>query len=145
MRPAKKQRPAEGGQLGRALAWLNSYSRCSRWMERYDIDALLEEGGGICKISGFLPDFVAEGALQILESLPPARWNDTAAEVCPAVVNVAAVKAGAKLSPAWTPAPVQRRQLHPPVLLPGTKSPLPIHPPLRRITPTITSPTASGA
>lgn len=32
------------------------------------------------QVPHFLPPFVAEGALQILEGLPPGRWNDTAAD-----------------------------------------------------------------
>jgi hypothetical protein len=49
-------------------------------MAQYDLNAMVEAGDGIVKISNFLPPFVAEGALQILERLPPGRWNDTAAD-----------------------------------------------------------------
>lgn len=32
------------------------------------------------QVHDFLPPFVAEGALQILQGVPPGRWNDTAAD-----------------------------------------------------------------
>lgn len=83
MAPPPQQQQQRGGDdpRRRALAWLGSYPKCSRWFARYaDMDARLEAGGGICRIQGFLPDFVAEGALAILQGLPPQRWNDTAAE-----------------------------------------------------------------
>lgn len=49
-------------------------------MSRYDILSLIEQGGGIALVPNFLPEFVAEGALRILEDMPAGRWNDTAAE-----------------------------------------------------------------
>lgn len=49
-------------------------------MAQYDLNALVDAGGGIAKVSNFLPPFVAEGALQVLQHLPPGRWNDTAAD-----------------------------------------------------------------
>ncbi|KAI7835681.1 hypothetical protein COHA_010420 [Chlorella ohadii] len=76
---AKVDQPS-GGELARALNWLNSYNKVSKWMAQYDLNALVDAGGGIVKVSNFLPPFVAEGALQILQRLPPGRWNDTAAD-----------------------------------------------------------------
>ncbi len=55
-------------------------AQVSKWMAQYDLNALVDSGGGIVKVSNFLPPFVAEGALQILQRLPPGRWNDTAAD-----------------------------------------------------------------
>ena len=78
--PAKRQRGVAGGEVAKALAWLDSYPQVSRWMERYDIPQLVEQSGGIVLIRDFLPPFVAEGALRILEGLPASRWNDTAAQ-----------------------------------------------------------------
>ncbi len=76
--PAKKSRAQDGSEQGRALAWLDSYPKVSRWMQQYDIEQLVDEGGGFALVPKFLPGFVAEGALQILQRLP--HWSDTAAE-----------------------------------------------------------------
>ncbi len=45
----------------------------SRWMARYDVEALVDAAGGLAVVPGFLPPFVAEGALRIMERLPPGR------------------------------------------------------------------------
>jgi hypothetical protein len=82
--PAKKRRGAaagpDDGVVSRAVAWLESYPKVSRWAARYDLLRLIDGGGGIVRLDSFLPGFVAEGALRMLEGLPPGRWNDTAAE-----------------------------------------------------------------
>lgn len=81
--PAKKRRRAaepSDAIVSRALAWLDSYPRVSRWAARYDLLRLIDGGGGIVRLDDFLPSFVAEGALRMLQDLPPGRWNDTAAE-----------------------------------------------------------------
>ncbi|PSC76917.1 cupin superfamily subfamily [Micractinium conductrix] len=66
-------------ELAAALKWLNSYPRVSRWMAQYDIEALVDAGGGIVRIDNFLPEQVARGALAILRRLPPGRWRPTEA------------------------------------------------------------------
>lgn len=45
----------------------------SRWMARYDVEALVDAAGGLAVVHDFLPPFVAEGALHLLERLPPGR------------------------------------------------------------------------
>lgn len=45
----------------------------SRWMERYDIGALVDAAGGLAVVPDFLPPFVAEAALRLMERLPPGR------------------------------------------------------------------------
>mmetsp|Transcript_17382 Transcript_17382/g.29791 ORF Transcript_17382/g.29791 Transcript_17382/m.29791 type:complete len:484 (+) Transcript_17382:80-1531(+) len=59
--------------------WLDSYSKVSKWMERYDLETLLEESGGLVKISNFLPRHVAEGVLTDLQNIPDHQWNATEA------------------------------------------------------------------
>ena len=108
-----------------ALAWLNSYSKCSSWFAQYaDIDARLEAGGGICRSQNFLPDHVAEGALAILEALPPRRWNDTAAEEVRGGRAEGQLPAGVCcLSAGGVAAPPPRQAVHSPCM-----QPLPIAP-----------------
>lgn len=57
--------------------WLSSYDAVSGWMRQYDLVKLLEKGKGIVKISNFLPPFVADGVLNVLENV--TDWNDTSA------------------------------------------------------------------
>ncbi|KAL4418797.1 hypothetical protein ABPG77_010206 [Micractinium sp. CCAP 211/92] len=92
--PAKRARRAPGGNkaaasaagaagkgddLRRALAWLESYPKVSSWMARYDVEALVDAAGGLAVVPDFLPPFVAEGALRIMERLPPGWWKPTEA------------------------------------------------------------------
>ena len=55
--------------------WINDYEAASSWLEKYDLEKLLIEGDGICKITNFLPAFVAEGILSMLEGIPDEAWN----------------------------------------------------------------------
>jgi hypothetical protein len=59
--------------------WLCSYPAVSKWMRRYRLPQLLDQNGGMVKISRFLPDFVAEGVRQDLLNTPGAKWVDTSA------------------------------------------------------------------
>ncbi len=60
--------------------WLMSYRDVKDWMGQYDLDRLVAEGGGLCRISNFLPAFVADGALRQLERVPDSAWQATAAQ-----------------------------------------------------------------
>lgn len=60
--------------------WLESYSKVSRWLAKYDLVQQLEENGGLVKIPNFLPSNVAELALEIVEAIPADHWLDTAAD-----------------------------------------------------------------
>eukprot|EP01121_Diplochlamys_sp_Union-15-3_P022170 TRINITY_DN9360_c0_g1_i4.p1 TRINITY_DN9360_c0_g1~~TRINITY_DN9360_c0_g1_i4.p1 ORF type:complete len:224 (+),score=42.17 TRINITY_DN9360_c0_g1_i4:50-721(+) len=56
--------------------WVETFEYVDEWMEKYDLESLLEENG-LVKISNFLPDFIAEGALQLLENVPSEDWVKT--------------------------------------------------------------------
>lgn len=64
----------------KALAWLNSYSKVSRWLAQWDVPQLLEANDGFFKIPNFLPPAVAEEALRIVERIPESNWLPTAAD-----------------------------------------------------------------
>ena len=51
----------------KALRWLDSYPKVNKWLSQWDLEKLIEDNNGIYKIRNFLPDFVAEEALHILE------------------------------------------------------------------------------
>lgn len=58
------------------LKWLDSFDKVSAAVEKHgDLQQLLEQGGGICKIENFLPNFVAEGIHQLLETFTEEDWN----------------------------------------------------------------------
>ena len=59
--------------------FVTSYAVANAWMSQYNIEALVEAGGGLCRISNFLPEHIAEGILEIVASVPEAKWNETAA------------------------------------------------------------------
>eukprot|EP00878_Enallax_costatus_P031818 GHUV01034867.1.p1 GENE.GHUV01034867.1~~GHUV01034867.1.p1 ORF type:complete len:157 (+),score=45.87 GHUV01034867.1:566-1036(+) len=61
--------------------WLNSYNDVVSWFEKKcpDLEQLLEEHGGLVKIENFLPAFVADGILELLENIDDRTWNLTAA------------------------------------------------------------------
>ena len=63
----------------KALRWLDSYPKVNKWLSQWDLEKLIEDNNGIYKIRNFLPDFVAEEALHILECLPANAWLSTAA------------------------------------------------------------------
>ena len=73
------------GQLGpvaaAALDWMDSYPVVRKWLKsrlrELDLPALLERDGGLTRITNFLPTFVADGCLEILENL--SDWNKTEA------------------------------------------------------------------
>lgn len=57
--------------------WLNSYGDVSSWIEKKcpDLEQLLDESGGLVKIENFLPPFVADGVLELLEAIDEKTWN----------------------------------------------------------------------
>lgn len=60
----------------RLLKWLDSFSKVSAAVEQHgDLIDRLEAGGGITKIENFLPAFVADGILELLEGMSEAQWN----------------------------------------------------------------------
>jgi len=59
--------------------WINSPKHVLKWLEQYDIPALVDQNGGLVRISNFLPTHVAEGILRLIESVPEKSWNDTSA------------------------------------------------------------------
>ena len=59
--------------------WVDDPDRVMTHIEKYDLEDLIEKGDGICKISNFLPSYVAEGALKAVESIPAKEWNSTEA------------------------------------------------------------------
>ncbi|KAK3238521.1 hypothetical protein CYMTET_51474 [Cymbomonas tetramitiformis] len=59
--------------------WIESNEKINMWLGQYDIVTLLNENNGLVKIENFLPDFVAEGALKAVESIPEEEWEITEA------------------------------------------------------------------
>jgi hypothetical protein len=56
--------------------WINSYADVSDWLEKYgDIEQQLDDNGGLVKIQNFLPTFVAEGILEMLQGIDDKTWN----------------------------------------------------------------------
>jgi hypothetical protein len=56
--------------------WINSYADVSAWLEKYgDLEQQLDDNGGLVKIENFLPTFVAEGILQMLQGIDDKTWN----------------------------------------------------------------------
>jgi hypothetical protein len=56
--------------------WINSYADVSAWLEKYgDIEQQLDDSGGLVKIQNFLPTFVAEGILEMLQGIDEKTWN----------------------------------------------------------------------
>ncbi|GAB4812976.1 hypothetical protein N2152v2_000022 [Parachlorella kessleri] len=76
---AKPKEVEASPEVAKAAAWLNSYAKASTWMGRYDIHRLLDASGGLVRIENFLPEFVAEAVLQVLQAIPTAKWNPTTA------------------------------------------------------------------
>ncbi|EKX34688.1 hypothetical protein GUITHDRAFT_147009 [Guillardia theta CCMP2712] len=62
------------------LRWANDPDKVLSWMEQYDLPQLLHQSGGLVKISNFLPDFAARGALEVLEGLREEDWKRTEAK-----------------------------------------------------------------
>lgn len=68
--------------------WLNSYSSVNKWMSKFDLEAELDRGAGFCRLSNFFPQFVADGALSLLENTDPTEWNVTEASQSYAANNI---------------------------------------------------------
>ena len=73
---------AEERKRARAFSrWLDDYAAVSAAIARHgDLEAALDAaGGGPVVMRDFLPRAAAEGALRVLQALPPRAWNDTRA------------------------------------------------------------------
>jgi hypothetical protein len=70
--------------------WINSYTDVAAWLEKHgDIEQQLDDNGGLVKIHSFLPTFVAEGILDMLQGIDEKTWNVGGAhEVAAGVDNV---------------------------------------------------------
>ena len=77
------------GAAKRYEQWINDPSKVMGWVGKYNLDELLEHGGGLVKIPNFFPGFVAEGMLEVLESIPGRHWNVTEATRDVASNNIA--------------------------------------------------------
>lgn len=70
------KRAGHKSNIKRLWKWLDSYELVSSAIEEHgDLVELLEAGGGICKIENFLPEFAAEGILEVLEQCEESDWN----------------------------------------------------------------------
>ena len=73
---------AEERKRARAFSrWLDDYAAVSAAIARHgDLEEALDAaGGGPVVMRDFLPRAAAEGALRVLQALPPRAWNDTRA------------------------------------------------------------------
>ena len=61
-------------------AWINDPGKVLAWVGKYRIEKMLDQGGGLVKIPHFFPEFVADGILDVLETIPAKHWNVTEAE-----------------------------------------------------------------
>lgn len=82
--PGAQQQPhgqpqQPGNEHAELFTWLNSYRKVSQCVGQYDVERLVEEGGGIAFIHDFLQPRIADAMLAFLESVPEAHWNDTSA------------------------------------------------------------------
>jgi len=61
----------------RAFKWLDDDAATSAWIKRAELDLKhqLKVGNGIAKISGLLPEYVAEGVRLVLEGVPSDSWE----------------------------------------------------------------------
>lgn len=76
---SRKRKLSGHSVSGKARRWIDSFDAVSKWMSQYDILQRLKQNE-IVKINNFLPDYVAEEALRILESIPSEKWLDTSAD-----------------------------------------------------------------
>jgi hypothetical protein len=59
--------------------WLEDPDKVLRHMEKYNLHKMIEKNDGIVKISNFLPTWVADGALNMIENIKDEDWNKTEA------------------------------------------------------------------
>ncbi|KAG2448268.1 hypothetical protein HYH02_006852 [Chlamydomonas schloesseri] len=59
--------------------WLEDYDAASECIYGHNIEAKCIAAGGLVRISNFLPEFVADGILSVLKSIPDSKWLDTSA------------------------------------------------------------------
>lgn len=67
--------PKRTNQTQRAKQWINSYENVVDWFAKWDFDSLLEDDTKIVRIREFLPNFVAEEILAVLQRLPDKYWE----------------------------------------------------------------------
>lgn len=76
--PAHSISMAKGSKHARQRfrKWINSYPEVSAWLEKYgDLEQQLDDNGGLVTIENFLPTFVAEGILEMLQGIDEKTWN----------------------------------------------------------------------
>ncbi|KAG2442500.1 hypothetical protein HXX76_002586 [Chlamydomonas incerta] len=59
--------------------WLDDYEAASECISKHNVEERCTDAGGLTRISNFLPEFVAEGILSVLKSIPDSKWNETSA------------------------------------------------------------------
>eukprot|EP01043_Picozoa_sp_COSAG02_P017371 COSAG02_NODE_786_length_17199_cov_25.278889_9_plen_415_part_00 len=76
-RPRGKRRRMESPPLECPFAaYVEDVDAMRGWLARHgDIDAMLQQGGGLATISNFLPDAVAQAALRQLQEIPDTAWR----------------------------------------------------------------------
>ena len=73
--PRGKRRRTESQECPFA-AYVENVAAMRGWLARHgDLDALLEQGGGLATIPNFLPDEVAQAALRQLQAIPDTAWR----------------------------------------------------------------------
>lgn len=75
---SKRSKVYDDGRL-KYEQWIDSYRAVSRWLQQYDIEALLDANGGLVRLHNFLPERVADGILSCLQAIPEQAWNETSA------------------------------------------------------------------
>ena len=75
--PMPKRRRNKGAQRSKLswLSWLEDPVKVMDWMDKYNLDTMLDKSQGIVKISNFFPTSVAEGILHSVETTK--EWNVT--------------------------------------------------------------------
>ncbi len=74
-RPRGKRQRTESQECPFA-AYVEDVAAMRTWLARHgDLDALLQQGGGLATIPNFLPDEVAQVALRQLQEIPDTAWR----------------------------------------------------------------------
>ena len=65
----KRRRSRGSDSLQAFLLWADSYNLVSKWFSQYNLEDLLDKNDGLVQLPGFLPAYIAEGALQVIEQI----------------------------------------------------------------------------
>jgi hypothetical protein len=77
---SKRSKKAHASAAFDLAEWLDDFEAVSAAVGRHgDLEALLDAGGGVTKIRGFLPPAAAAGLLGLLRRVPPPAWRATEA------------------------------------------------------------------